>query len=106
MGEGYAVGSYLKAQTNSAGTLNAPTPVDESASWIRDAVGMSEQQLSEIHECINLLERRLDTVLTPAPPSVQGGSGGIAPKQSPPNVSHLRGRIVILNEGWQHATNG
>lgn len=79
----------------------AATSVEESASWIRDATTQSEQFLSDLHEQLNHLERRLDTVLTPSAPAPTTNS--VQPKGSTNAGSHLRGRVVILNEGWQHA---
>lgn len=91
--------SYASAQ-NKTQTQTA-MGTEESASWIRDAVGYSEQMLSELHEHLNALERRLEPALTPSGPTLAAANQ--APKNPNANGSHLRGRIVILNEGWQHA---
>lgn len=92
LGSGYA-GNL--AQTSAVEAL-------ESASWIRDATSQSEQLLSDLHEQLNRLEQRLDTVLTPSAPS-PATTNSVAPKNPTPIGSHLRGRVAILNEGWQHA---
>jgi len=97
---------YERGQQVPVGGLNAPynqtsapAPVDESASAIRDAVTHAEALLSELHEAISALDRRLETVLTPAPPQTATNS----PSKTGSVGSHLRGRVLILNEGWQHA---
>lgn len=74
----------------------------DSASPIRDGVTQSEQFLSEIHECIDALEKRLETVLTPQPPMPAGGN---AVQKSQPLASHLSGRMAILNEGFSHVSS-
>jgi hypothetical protein len=78
----------------------SPAPVD-SASPIRDGVSQAEQLLSEIHDAIDALEKRLDTVLTPGPPT--GASA--APPKNQPVASHVQGRLSILNEGFSHAAS-
>lgn len=80
-------------------TQAVPTSSPEN-SQIRDGVCQSESLLSEIHEALSALEKRLDTVLTPVPPSTASANGNV--KQGPPS-SHLHGRIGILNEGFLHA---
>jgi len=78
----------------------ASAPV-EGPSQIRDCISCTEQILSELHGTIDQLEKRLDTVLTPTPPDVaRSGSGTVAPA---PSVSHVHGRLQILNDGFQHA---
>ncbi len=79
------------------GALASP---DESASVIRDGVSNSEQTLSELHDVISGLERRLDTVLTPTAPATASSA---TPNKPQPMLSHLAGRLSIVNEGSQHA---
>ena len=88
-----ASGRYIGAQIS-----NAPTPVDESASPIRDGITGAEEILSNVHEAINALERRLETVLTPAPPSTSPDTN-----KARQSSSHLTGRVLILNDGFMHA---
>ncbi len=67
----------------------------ESASRIRDGIGQAEQASSMILEAIESLSRRLDTVLSPTPPSTLSAnkpSATIAP------YSHLCERVNMLNE--------
>ena len=88
----YGKSSYGPPQTGSS--LNPP----ESPSKIRDAIGTTEQYLSQLDELIAQLERRLDTVLEPATPTPNAAGIG---KSSPPMVSHMLGRLSIANEGFQ-----
>lgn len=67
----------------------------ETPSKIRDGITTAEQFQSEINEHISLLEKRLDTVLRPVPPSGQGAN--VATPQ--PVCSHVTGRLNLLNEG-------
>ncbi len=86
------------AQQQSA--YNGPKDIEpESASPIRDSVTASEQILSELHNVIDQFEKRLDTVLLPVPPQGAGTSGAVPT----PATSHVRGRLLILNEGYIHA---
>lgn len=80
---------------NFGSSIQAPPPV-ESPSRVRDEIGNAEQLLSSIHEAISSLDRRLDTVLKPEPPTAQGNSN---PVQASPVCSHVTGRLNILNEG-------
>ncbi len=83
------------------GSYAVTAPAVESSSRIRDGVAHSEQMLSSVHEAISNLEKRLDTVLTPIPPSpVNTASTGKGLSQS---GSHLHGRVQILNEGYEDA---
>lgn len=97
-GFGNKVNAGYASQSYATGTASQ---VDESASAIRDGIGLSEQLLSELHERINQLESRLDTVLVPVGPTPNMPATNA--KTPIPTVSHLRGRVGILNEGWQHA---
>lgn len=87
------VGQMQYRPPNGGAGLAGPSPVDESASKIRDAVGMTEEALSQLHGTIDRLEKRLHTVLTPAPPTVNGGET----KQAPPVDSPLLSRIGSTN---------
>lgn len=76
------------------------SPVDsETPSQIRDAVGVAEQCLSDLHDQIAALERRLETVLSPAPPQVARDNA----KAPTPTGSHLLGRLLIVDEGFRFA---
>lgn len=74
---------------------------EPSNSRLRDSVSNGEQYLSEIHATIDALEKRLDTLLTPQAPSTAANSGVSAPQ---PLLSHVVGRLNILNEGYVFAT--
>lgn len=90
-----------KESTSPRGYYAGPVDSVESGSRIRDGVSHSEQVLSGIHEAIVMLEKRLDTVLTPVPPaSVSTASQN---KQQMAVSSHLHGRMQILNEGYEDA---
>lgn len=78
-----------------------PATEAESTSRIRDGVSQSEQLLTAVHEIISMLEKRLDTVLQPVPPQPASNAGQAA--RTGPVASHLYGRLVILNEGYEHA---
>jgi len=80
--------------------LAVGTPIDETRSAIRDGLSNSEQLLSELHGAIDVLEKRLDTVLVPTPPS----TSPLAQTSAPALLSsQVRGRIDIMNEGYLHA---
>jgi len=74
--------------------------VPEERTAIRDAITGGEQILSELQMVVDALEKRLDTVLLPTPPSTMGKDPG----PPTPAASHVRGRLDIMNEGYQHAT--
>jgi hypothetical protein len=82
-------------------TARMDAPVDTS-SRIRDGISMAEQLLSDLHDAISQLDKRLDVVLTPVPPQPTGGAG-VAPKAA--NTSHVHGRLQILNEGHAAAVS-
>jgi hypothetical protein len=92
---------YRNAQTKPLGYSNVePTPPPvESPSRLRDLVSNTEQLLSGIHETLVMLEKRLDTVLSPASPVGSGGGTAVNKALS----SHLVGRIDILNDGLTDA---
>jgi hypothetical protein len=92
--------TYNRAQTSGAGVGLAGTAI-ESSSVIRDGVGYAEQTLSELHGTIDELTKRLETALSPIPPTPAADTRG--PQPSGPPVSHLAGRLVILNDGYQQA---
>ncbi len=94
----YATGQAVR-QFNGPGALTPTAICDESASRIRDGICMTEQTLSELDEALNQLERRLDTVLTPVPPSTTGQ----AQAKNQQIGSHVKGRVDILNEGFSLA---
>ena len=80
--------------------VSAPRDTPPESSRIRDGVTASEQSLSDIHTAIDMLTKRLDTVLRPVPPSAQS----TASQKLPQSVSsHLAGRVEILNEGFRAA---
>lgn len=89
---GYGTASAINAQ--------AAPPPNESQSVIRDAITQSEQFLSDLHTAIELVEKRLDTALTPTAPPPGNQADGRVPK---PVGSHVVGRLGILNEGMMHA---
>lgn len=67
---------------------SAPPPL-ESPSVIRDSVTTIETLVDELGAVIEAVERRLDTVLTPTPPTVDK-AGAATPS---PATSHLEGRL-------------
>jgi len=95
---------YERAQTISNRPLTSTGAAmglaDESPSPIRDGVCFAEQSLSELHSMIDVLTKRLETALAPVPPQADTNR---TPQPSGPPVSHLAGRLVILNEGYQQA---
>ena len=93
---------YQRDHRPASTSLNAvPTaPPTDSPSRIRDSVSNTEQFLSNIHDAIGSLERRLDTVLAPAMPT---GSSTPSSAQVAKSSSHLFGRLDILNDGLSHA---
>lgn len=95
-------GGYSNAgtATSAAPYLGPKDPVVDSGSPIRDSMSATEQILSDLHNTIDQLEKRLDTVLMPTPPS----SGTTTKAQDQPVTSHVRGRLLILNDGYNHAT--
>lgn len=91
--------NYNPAASNSVGSATAPTLIGESPSQIRDAVSATEQAVGDLHEAINFLEKRLDTVLLPVPPSNTPGVPG-----TPQAIgSHMHGRVVQVNQSFSHA---
>lgn len=78
----------------------AKTPEDVSPSRIRDGIGRTEDALSLVQGAITALESRLETVLSPQPPSPVGSAQVKTPA---PQNSHVMGRIDILNEGFENA---
>lgn len=93
--------NYQKQPYGATAAIAMPVDLEESASRIRDGISAAEQELSQVHSAIDRLEKRLDTILTPVPPSTLSGN---ANKASQPS-SHVMGRIELLNEGFQHATS-
>lgn len=79
-----------------SGTLTEPM----SSSPARDRLSTAESWLSESHQALDGLEKRLDTILTPVPPAATTGAMGT--QTSAPSHSHVVGRLVILNEGYEH----
>lgn len=71
-----------------------------SPSRIRDGITHSEEALSSVHDAIGVLEARLETVLQPQPPSTVANAGA---KPVGPPASHVMGRVLILNEGYELA---
>lgn len=86
----------------SQATSNAVTPsvpTQPESSLVRDGLTRAEQLCSELHEELNRLEQRLDTVLRPLPP--QGQAAG--KQELPGPVSHVVGRLHILIDGHNGA---
>lgn len=88
----YAIGHQYPADALTKAVEPTSTP-------IRDKVSQAEQLLSELHEAINSLESRFDTALSPMPPSTTNAA---ASTPTPP-MSHVLGRLQILNDGYEHA---
>lgn len=98
----YQTGPMMTHATNAnSAAYVGPNIAEESGSPIRDGIGLAEQSLSAIHEAISFLENRLDTVLSPVPPSPANVAA--VGKLPPPVTSHVHGRLVILNDGFAEA---
>lgn len=78
---------------------NYKSPEPASTSPARDRIASAEQWLSDLHSIVDGLEKRLDTILTPVPPSGVGNSVGPTPTQP---KSHVVGRLDILCDGFSH----
>lgn len=76
-----------------------PTESPTSSSQARDRISSAESWLSDSHQALDALEKRLDTILTPVPPVGPGAANSPVPT---PLQSHVVGRLVILNEGYEH----
>ena len=86
----------------SAYTGNLQGSEATAASPIRDSITGAEQLLSDVHQSIDLLEKRLDTLLTPVAPTPPAQINSRVAATGGPS-SHVLGRMSILNEGYQHA---
>ncbi len=96
---GNAVSDYRSRQH--AETTAAPP--DQSPSQIRDRMTEAEDRLSDLHAAISHLESRLDTILTPQPPSINGGVAQGKPPQAP--ASHLLDRAKTIYLGIAEASD-
>lgn len=83
-------------------SLSGPMDEDQSPSKIRDAFSVTEGAATNLHLAISELEKRIDTILSPAPP-IAGNT--ITTGTTAPGIpsSHLHGRIADTNRGFQHA---
>lgn len=72
----------------------------DSPSRIRDGISRTEELLGDIHNAIDVIERRLDVVLQPTPP-LPGAPTGVT--KALPLGSHFLGRVVGLNDGFDAA---
>jgi hypothetical protein len=70
-----------------------------TSSQARDRISSAEQWLSDLNNIVDGLEKRLDTILTPVPPSGVGNAASPTPTQP---KSHVVGRLDILCEGYSH----
>lgn len=105
MDERFAHGVYASQALGqgSLGQYNPPaTPVEPTNSRIRDGISQTEQLVSELHASIASLESRLDTVLTPAPPTTPAPNAAQNGKMAS-GSSHVDGRLEILNEAMMQA---
>lgn len=84
-------GNYIGAPTTSMGIGNSPC---EAATVIRDGISAAEQLVSELHDVIEGVERRIETALTPASPDIRPKDNG----QPLSPGSHISGRLMIHNE--------
>lgn len=96
--QNYAIGS-IQSLSGPGSDYNSATAI-EPASIIREVLNSGDHTLGELHEAITYLEKRLDTILTPMPPT-NAGSGTCAPNGPP--ASALTGRLALLNEGHRQA---
>lgn len=93
---------YANNSVRDAGCYDE-APDAPSNTRIRDRVTSLEIQMSDLHGLISSLERRLDTVVTPVPPSVASVGGVKAdPIIGSPN-SHLFDRLETLSRGVTEA---
>lgn len=99
-----AQAAYVNAKTTrpfpNAAAQCANAPTDRSATAIRDALGMTDVFLQEVHEAINLIEARLDTVLLPTVPTPATTGSEQKLRAS---GSHVRDRVFMLNDGFSAA---
>lgn len=82
-----------------SGALSPKEDAQIGPTAIRDRITGAESLMSDLHNAIDALEKRLDTVLIPVPPATGSGQG--AGPSAP--ISHVRGRLELLNEGTSHA---
>lgn len=78
-----------------AATFTTSNQPIESASQIRDAIGEVERLASCLHETMSHLESRLDTILTPVPPTP--ATLNKQASEFSPACSSVLGRIYIAN---------
>lgn len=92
--------SYQQTRTYpghaAAGTLVDPPSTSSPA---RDRISAAESWLSDSHVALDMLEKRLDTILTPTAPQ---GTSGVNQNTPTPLQSHVVGRLQILNDGYAH----
>lgn len=95
--------SYQSGNQWDGGTVALSRPTDPSqgvsSSPARDRISSAESWLSDSHQALDALEKRLDTILTPVPPIPPGTAAQNTPT---PIQSHVVGRLVILNDGYAH----
>lgn len=84
----YGNGGALGGPNTTGYASSAPQPV-ESPSQIRDALTLAEQTSGDLHNTIDRLLSRLDTVLSPIPPDVNKAGPG----QPTAATSDLHGRV-------------
>lgn len=94
IGGGYLAGATL-------GRPISTDPTTESASGIRDAICHAEEITAQLHGVISHLESRLDTALTPIPPTPATAAAQNA--QTMPPISTVRHRIAQVNQGLVEA---
>lgn len=98
--------SYQQTRTYpghaAAGTLVDPPSTssparDRISAAARDRISAAESWLSDSHAALDMLENRLDTILTPTPPG-----NDVNPAAPTPLQSHVVGRLQILNDGYAY----
>ena len=69
------------------------SPTVDTNSKVRDGIEAQEKMLEMLHQSISNLENRLETVLTPQPPTVSGVDKAASPA---PVASYVNNRLAIL----------
>jgi hypothetical protein len=80
----------------------ADNPSPRPAGPVFQAINGTEQELSQLYQCVEMLTHRLSTVLLPEPPSPAQTSGGVSPGRGP--ISEVTERVARIGLGIQSAS--
>lgn len=93
-GSGTAAYGMVNTAIASSGYISPPADQPSTPSKIRDRITDAEGLLNELHATIEVVERRLETVLTPTPsPPISDSNKAQAISSS------VDGRLQNVNEG-------